>query len=477
MGERPYQAASRVMVQGHWDNGDNRVILALPTGAGKTWSAVRVLDRYVRAGARVLWLAHLDLLLTQAAQTLTSAGHTPFIWRGKYIDRTRFVHLASMQRLGFRLDRVTWEPDLIVVDEAHRSACNTYKRILERYPNAKVLGLTATPWRLDGKGLGTVGFTKIVAPVAPDWLVDNGFLVPPRVLAPRRPDVKGLRRRAGEFTAKSAAKAMEAGIGDIVRGVSKVAHEDGGRIALFAATIAQSLVIRDELRAAGVTAEHVDADTTSEERIDLLGPTGAMASGDLQVICSVGVLDEGVDCPALDSIVLATPTASSGRYLQRCGRGARTAPGKKFYRLIDYGGNVPLPDGTGRHMWPTEDLRPRYSLEGLESEDQDREAPVTQCPECQGIELTARWRNRCCPLCGWERPREEIEVEDHGLELVDVDPDLVRRMESRDAEWAELAAECNRRGYKPGWAIHRWKGRHGWSPTRPMMQMLNRRAG
>lgn len=467
MAERPYQAAGRVLVNQHWDDGHKRVVLALPTGAGKTWSAVRVLHRYVEAGANVLWLAHLDLLLTQAADTLEAGGVRPFIWGGRrHIDHTRPVHIASMQRLGCRLDRVSWRPDLIVVDEAHRSACRTYQRILDKWPSAKVLGLTATPWRLDGQGLGTVGFSQIVAPVAPEQLVDLGYLVPPRVLAPRRPAAVGLKRRAGEFTRASAEKAMAPGLGDIVRGVTKTAKEDGGRIALFAASVAQSMVIRDELRAQGVAAEHVDAHTSSEERRDLLGAGGAVAQGAVQVVCSVGVLDEGVDCPTLDTIVLACPTASSGRYLQRCGRGARPAPGKAHYRLLDYGGNVE------RHGWPTDDLRPRYSLEGLQKPEQEPQEQIRQCKECFGISKPTQWRDRACPMCGHQEPMPEIEVVDTGLELMEVDRGLVARMEARDSEWAALAAECRRRNYKPGWAIHRWRGRHGYAPTKAMVAMI-----
>lgn len=457
------------------------MVLTLPTGAGKTFTAIAIVRRAIARGQRVLWLAHLDLLLGQAATTARRAGLEAVAIGGRsWGSPTADLHVASMQTLGRRLasPRLRIAPDLIVVDEAHRAMSATYVRILERWPQARVLGLTATPWRTDGKGLGDGGaFQSIVAPITPEELIEGGFLVPVKAKAPWAPTMKGARRSRGEFTTRDAEEAAKPGLGDVIRGICETAAERPGlRAAVFAASIRHSQAIVEQLNTRGVPAAHVDGQTPSERREELLGPDGRIASGEVQIVSSVGVLDEGVDCPVLDAVVLASPTASSARFLQRVGRGLRPAPGKTDCLLLDYGGHI---GAQGRHWWPTDDISRFYSLEGGAPErrraesPEDRPIPTHQCRGCYAVFPSKQWpSDGVCPMCGVAEPPPAIDTSDKGLELQDVGQAETVSWDEKRTAWAELVEQCTRRGYKPGWASMRYKRRFGYWPSRRMLATL-----
>src|SRR3990167_281698 len=206
---RPYQHLARLDVSRVWRSGGRGALLVLPTGAGKTVTAYSIVDREIAEGRRVLWLAHVDVLLGQSVRTAARFGHADAgVVKAGRTSPEAVLQIGSMQTLGRRLEAAArrFTPDLIVVDEAHRAVCATYVRILAAWPAARILGCTATPWRGDGRGLGEA-FGAIVCPTTPQRLVDQGHLVPPLMRRLQwQPDLAGVHRRAGEYATAGAEK-------------------------------------------------------------------------------------------------------------------------------------------------------------------------------------------------------------------------------------------------------------------------------
>ena len=440
-------------------DGDGRYLLGdftVTHNSGKTVAGIEIASRELDAGGVVIWLAHLDLLLGQAVRAAQRHGLTASVIGGddRHYDPRLRLQVGSMQTIARRLGRVSRvvKPTLIVVDESHRVAAPSYRAILDAWPDARRLGLTATPWRLTAEPLRPM-LTAIVAPVSPGELVAAGYLVAPawRTPAAGRVDTAGLRKRAGEYVASEVEAAVKAGLGDIVRAIALSVREGRGPVAVFAGTIATSLALRDALRAelggSPGRVEHIDADTDSDTRDAILGEKGSIASGACDVVTNVGVLDEGVDCPGLGTVVLAAPTASSGRFLQRVGRGLRPAAGKERCYVLDYGGHL------DRHWWPLEDIRPFYDLDGAPDAEKVRQAKGAveprQCPRCFGVypsrpvaampSLTAWPRGTPCPGCGYVA-QKAVEVVDRGTQLVERDAGDVVSWADKWAAWREIVA-------------------------------------
>ena len=473
---RSYQHLARLDLYRLWRSGARGALLVLPTGAGKTHTAYSVVDRELADGHRVLWLAHVDVLLGQSVRTAARYGHAePGVLKAGWTSPRAALQVGSMQTLGRRLEAVSrrFTPDLIVVDEAHRAVCSTYSRVLAAWPSARVLGLTATPWRTDGRGLGEA-FDAIVCPTTPQRLVDQGHLVPPRMRRLQwQPDLAGVHRRAGEYATGEVEKAVAPGLGDVASACERAIAEGDAPVLAFAVSVAHSTALRDELARRGVRAAHVDADTDSDARDELLGEAGALANGAVQVVCSVGVLDEGVDCPDVRTVVLS-PTASSARYLQRIGRGLRPAPGKTHCRVVDAGGNWE------RHWWPTEDVSPFYDLQGAPDarriRGDDVGASVRACGACFTLHAAQRWpRGAPCPSCDHLEPARAIRVEDKGLVETEVRRENLIPWADKAKAWTGLCDTVVERGYAWKWALLAFRRRYGHGPSRAMIAALRGR--
>ena len=473
---RPYQHLARLDVSRVWRSGGRGALLVLPTGAGKTVTAYSIVDREIAEGRRVLWLAHVDVLLGQSVRTAARFGHADAgVVKAGWTSPEAVLQIGSMQTLGRRLEAAArrFTPDLIVVDEAHRAVCATYVRILAAWPAARILGCTATPWRGDGRGLGEA-FGAIVCPTTPQRLIDQGHLVPPLMRRLQwQPDLAGVHRRAGEYATAEVEKACAPGLGDVADACERAIAEGDAPVLAFAVSVAHSVALRDELLRRGVRAAHVDADTDTETRDDLLGEGGALASGAVQVVCSVGVLDEGVDCPDVRTVVLS-PTASSSRYLQRVGRGLRPAPGKAHCRVVDAGGNY------ARHWWPTEDVSPFYDLEGAPDARKVRgeteEASIRACGACLALHAARAWpRGAPCPSCGRLEPGKAVRVETKGMVESEVRREDLVPWSDKASAWSGLCDETVERGYSWKWALMAFRRRYGHAPSRAMLAGLRGR--
>jgi superfamily II DNA or RNA helicase len=317
------------------------VLFTLPTGGGKTEIAKKIAENAViERGERVLILTHRREILNQTSRKL-SFGNLDhgLIQAGLNLDLEYPIQVASIQTFWHRCMLRNKIPlpdaDVVIVDEAHHVRASTWARILDAYKTARRLGLTATPCRGDGKGLGNFFDVLIegpsVAELTPKWLV------PVIYYAPTEPDLRGVKTQAGDYVINQLSDRMNRKdlIGDIVSNWFKFA--DGRKTIVFAVDVRHSISIRDEFVKAGIKAEHVDGSTPKDERAEILD---RLASGETQIVVNCMVLTEGFDCPPASCIVLARPTKQLGLFRQMAGRGLRPALSKSNLILIDHSGAV-----------------------------------------------------------------------------------------------------------------------------------------
>jgi superfamily II DNA or RNA helicase len=356
---RPYQTDLIEAVSCEYRAGHRHVVMQLGTGGGKTHTAAEIIARAVAKGRRVLFLAHLDALIDDTARRLAAAGvHTGIIQGAKPTDPTAPVQVCSFQSLHTRGERPP--ADLLIVDECHRVMGASVLGIVESYPNAHVLGLTATPQRGDGQSLGDV-FTSMVCGPSVRALTEAGHLVPCDVVAPETYEDRGLTTTPLEAYRRWAPDTRA------IIFCANVAHAEETRIAF------------------GAGAELIVGDTKPKIR---RGLRERLASGETRVLVGVGVFIEGFDWPGAETVILARQFGVTGSFLQAVGRGLRASTGKTTCTLIDLRGSVHL------HGFPDEDRR--WSLTGPACVRVERLPAVARCKACLAL---FRPQPRC-PRCG-----------------------------------------------------------------------------
>lgn len=409
---RPYQERAIEQSRSLLAAGLKRICIVAPTGAGKTVLAASIIKSASDRGSRVLFLAHRRELIDQASGKLTQLG----VWHGVTMsghpksDPAAPCQVGSVQTVVRRLDSMP-PFDVIFVDETHLARAKSYTKILDAFPNAVVLGLTATPWRLDGKGLGKV-YEDIVVVERVSNLIRDGFLVQPRVFAPVSPNLAGVRTTGGDYNLADLAKLMDQDglTGDIVRHYHELTP--GRPAVVFASSVQHSLHLADRFKEAGYRAEHVDGKMRANERTEILA---RFRSGETQIVSNVDILTEGFDLPRLEVCILARPTQSSVKYLQCVGRVLRPAPGKREAIILDHAGC------TLAHGFASDDRQ--YTLADVGKPKKSDGAKVKVCPVCFSVQEAFASK---CTECGTKfqaPPRESIRVEKPG-QLEELFPDL-----------------------------------------------------
>jgi len=459
---RPYQADADARVRERIRAGARNVLVVGPTGMGKTVFAAHVIVGAVRKGRKALFLAHREELLDQCYGKLRSFGlaesHLGVIAASrKSLRRPQApVQIASV---GTLVNRRVPPADLVFIDEAHHANAKSYRDILARYPEACVLGLTATPCRADGKGLGEV-FSELVPVVSFAELVTEGFLVAPRVFSTREPpDLSGVKTSHGDYASAQLGVAMNRPqlVGDIVD--HWVRRAEGRTTVVFAASVEHSLAIVERFREAGIAAEHLDGKTVKDERTAILG---RLASGATQVVANMGVLCEGWDLPRCKCVVLARPTKSLALALQMMGRGLRPWDDVSAL-LLDHAGAVVT------HGFPQDERE--WSLDGTTRRGGSR-VSVRTCPSCFAA---LPGGTAVCSECG-----HVFEAEERGGpeqvpgELIEIAPRAKVSMDERVAAYAAILSEGVARGRKVGWCRHRYQERFGIWPAGPRLVVLER---
>jgi superfamily II DNA or RNA helicase len=251
-------------------------------------------------------------------QSSVRSWHSPSRLPGaRLCEPLQISSIATLHARAIRANVIDLpSADLVIVDEAHHARARSYTKIIEKYPHAVILGLTATPCRGDGRGLGNVFECLVECPSVAELIAD-GHLVPTKVYAPSLPDLRGVSVKRGDYVESQLAERMNNTrlVGDVVEHWHRLGERR--QTVIFATGVAHSLHIRDEFRRAGVLAEHIDGTTPVEEREAILG---RLAAGKVEIVCNAMVLTEGWDQPSVSCLVLARPTKSLGLCRQMVGR-------------------------------------------------------------------------------------------------------------------------------------------------------------
>jgi len=467
---RPYQSDVIDEIENAIASGQRRILLVAPTGSGKTVIAAEIIGHFTQRYRPVLVLAHRLEIVTQTSAKLQRCGVGHGIIKAGFSPRPmEGVQVASVPTLwvrAMRSDAMTLPPaDLLIVDECHHATAMTWHKIIEAYPGAIVLGLTATPCRGDGRGLGGIFTTMIECPQVAE-LIEQGYLVKTRVYAPVDPDLRGIKTQAGDYVESQLAERMDRAklVGDIVTHWHK--YGERRRTVAFACSVGHSIHIRDEFIRVGVRAEHLDGDTPKDERDAILA---RLASGSTEAVSNCMVLTEGFDCPDIGCIVLVRPTKKMGLFRQMIGRGLRPVDGKSDCIVLDHSGAVFRHGLAEDHVEWALDPDQRATAPEHQKRQSSHESKLIECSQCGALRLGGK----PCPNCGFlpQRPPRSVFVADGELGLVQGGRAIGQTYDAETrARWhGMLTYIAEERGYQRGWIAHKYREKFGtfpaWSST------------
>jgi DNA repair protein RadD len=449
--------------------GVRRIIIVAPTGSGKTIITSEIIKR---ARSQVVFIAHRNELLTQARDKLQKFDVYPGIIKsGRDNDqrpqaRVQVCGIQTLHARAVRAKSMELPPaEIVFVDEAHHCRARTYQTIIDAYPSAIIIGLTATPCRGDGRGLGNVFQAMIECPQIPE-LIEQGHLVKLKIFAPPPPDLRGVRvESTGDYNIGQLSDKMDPLVGDFVEHWLKYAQQR--RTIAFAVDVRHSVHITDELIKSGVRAEHVDATTGQDDREAIIA---RLASGETEVVSNVGIFTEGFDSPDVGCIALVRPTRSLGLFRQMIGRGLRPAEGKTDVIILDHSGGVyrhGRPDDVIEWMLDTDKRATNKTQEArIAKVGHD---PFVECKGCGAL----RMRGMACDACGWEPKPPPRAVEYVDGELVELGSHTTAAPTTRADKiifYAELrgfqrtARKRDGSPYANGWAAQQFKTKFGSFP-------------
>lgn len=417
---RPYQIRALDELRERWRD---RPLLVAPTGAGKTTIAAAIAAGAIARGRSVLFVAHRRELLGQA--------------------QARLPWGVSFRSVASRKPPVPH--DVLIIDEAHRAAAKSYRDLVAAHPWPCVIGLTATPHRLDGQGLDDV-FGCIIEVATVRELIDGGYLMRPRLFTARAlPDLDGVKRRGRDYDPAALDDEMRGLVADAV----KSAQGAPKPCVIFASGVRHSKAL---VAALGPSWAHVDGSTPKGERDSILAD---LRAGRLDGVSNVEILTEGWDLPALRSCVLARPTLSLALYLQMVGRVLRVEPGKPAPIVFDHACNVVT------HGPPDAEIV--YTLDGKPMRPKDAVPSISTCLDCYAMFPSG---TPTCPQCGAERVSEPRKVRETPGVMIEADAGEVER------EWyAKRVAQASKRRCLIGWARAKFKERFGRWPDYPEVEV------
>jgi superfamily II DNA or RNA helicase len=430
---RPYQEDLVNQIRLQYQLGHRNVLMVLSTGGGKTCIFTHIAQQAAKKGNRVCILVHRQELLDQASRAMPMLHGC--IRANRSMDLSHAVQIASVQTLARRLHLIPPEFfQLIIVDEAHHTNAGTWRKVIEHFRQAHLLGVTATPCRTDGRGLGEWYQTMVQGPSA-QWLTDEGYLAAARVLAPPGFSSAGLRKKMGDFDAKEAEQRVGTIMGDIVGHYRK--HLSGQTAIAFCCSVAHAEAVAGLFTSQGIAAASIDGTMASEQRSDLLT---ALSTGRLKVLTSCALIGEGVDVPSVGGCILLRPTQSEALHLQMIGRCLRPS-GAKVAVVLDHVGNTLR---LGHHLEGRE-----WTLEGIAKRDREKAPSVKVCPRCFAAMASAA---QVCGECGHEFRAEVRELKVIPGQLQEVTARVRRREQSSASDLQALRELAQQRGYKRGWA-------------------------
>lgn len=466
---RPYQQTAVDRARLAIASGCRSLVLWAPTGAGKTVIACHIIDAAKTKNTRTLFVAHRTELITQCSDKLKENGIPHGIIKAGFApDHRQQVQLASVQTYTRRISKIEHGFRLIIIDEAHHASSESYKKVLLENLQAIRIGLTATPYRLDGKPLGGDLFQLLIEVSNVQELTDQGYLVPSRVFRGEKVDLTGVHKTAGDYNLEELAQRMDQPkvTGNIIKEWLRLAR--GRPTICFATSIAHSEAIVEAFLGAGVRAVHLDGTMNAERRDEI---NRGFRSGKYELVSNCAVWTEGADFPMCSCVIGARPTQSRSLWRQCAGRGLRPSPEtlKRDCLILDHAnwcehGYLTDPD----HVTLTD---------GCQKKDSEQQ---WKCAECGAL---LKSRPRVCPSCGAIHEQQQTElgldlpggIADDGYILVEVKP--TRAKPATKKIWSERGAEFRfledmqtafENGYKPAYASVRYKARMGHWPSKEL---------
>lgn len=400
---RPHQHKAMALLKHFILAGKKRVVVQMPTGAGKTRLAAEIVSGALAKGNRVAFTVPAISLVDQTVEAFEAEGIDAIgVIQGAH-ERTHYgmpVQVCSVQSLARRGFPAA---DVVVVDECHQQF-EVVKRWIAECPKTVFVGLTATPW---ARGMAE-DWEELIVPVRMQELIDAGFLSPFRVYAPSHPDLSGVKTLAGDYHEGQLSTVMSDAvlIADVVQTWKKLANWQPTLV--FAVDRAHAAKLQAEFNAAGVPMGYCDAHVDRIERKVLFD---RMARGEIAGIVNVGTLTTGVDAD-VRCVVLARPTKSEMLFVQMIGRALRTAPGKREALILDHA------DNHARLGFVT-DIHHIGLLDGTRKNLTRKEKGEPMPKECKSCGALKPPKVRECPACGFT-PERQSEVETEDGELIDI---------------------------------------------------------
>ena len=439
---REYQEILIEGVREEFRTGKRRTCVVAPCGAGKTvimaWMAAQSATR----GQQVLFAVHRQELVDQSSETFRALGINHGIIAAGYSPSSEAIQIGMIQTVVRRLSKIE-PPNLIIIDESHHILAKTYIKVMEAFPNAYVIGLTATPARMGGQGLGDVFQSLIMGPSVKQ-LIEWGNLSPFRYYAPPvKADLTKLRVKFGEYVKSEVALEMNQSeiIGDCIEHYNRLCP--GKRAIVYCAGIAHSEHTAQMFRDAGISAAHIDGETPSEVRKTVIEQ---FRIGKTRVLCNVDLISEGFDVPAMEAVILCRPTQSLTLHIQQSMRAMRpdAKNPEKTAIIIDHVGNV------YRHGLPDEDRV--WTLESKKKQKQEREITLRECPKCYQV---YRPPAKVCQYCEYvfevEQRTGPEQVKGDLAEIKELQRRLERQEVGRARDIRTLEEIALKRGYKLSW--------------------------
>ena len=412
---RDFQALNKAQIRQAFTH-DKHVLYQAGTGSGKTVVASSIIKDAEAKGSRIWFVAHRRELIEQTQRALAEMEvRAGIIMAGFPYNAHMRVQACSIDTLRERLLKnkklvVPQPPNLIIVDEAHRSLSRSYLKLFEHFPDAYLLGLTATPIRSDGRGLGHVYDSMVQAPSVAE-LIEMGYLVQPRYFTGATANLQGVRIHGYDYArGEMEARMNNADLrGDVVE--QWLRHGEGRKSIVFASGVKHSKALQQDFTAAGVRAMHIDGRTLSSERMDMIQEF--RYSDKWQVLCNCMIVTEGFDVPEVGCVSIACPTKIISRYLQMGGRCLRPnkETGKTDCIIIDHGSNIMNMDGSMNHGFLEDPVPWELGTEGRITDRmpavRDELARQFECHMC-GCVFAGQVR---CPECGTRlevQPQHEL---------------------------------------------------------------------
>lgn len=469
---RDYQTAAIDSLRDNLRQGIKRIVLQMPTGAGKTALAGAIVRMAMERGKRVIFTVPALSLVDQTVDSFENDGVLEIGVMQAFHERTDVqapVQVCSVQTL---MRRKIPPADLVIIDEAH-VMFKFYKTWFDmpEWQNVPFIGLSATPW---AKGMGDL-YQRLIIGTTTSNLIDQGYLSDFRCFAPSKPDLRGVRTRMGDYHEGDLGEVMDDKtlVADIVK--TWVEKAENRPTLCFAVNRAHAIHIQDQFLRHGVPAAYMDAFTKLQDRQEI---QRRFADGDVKVVCNVGVLTTGVDWD-VRCIILARPTKSEMLYTQIIGRGLRTAEGKDHCLILDHSDTV-------MRLGFVTDIHYDNLLSGEKGASKsvrEKETPLPkECPICTALKPA---KARVCPNCGHESlPMAEVRTV-RG-ELVEIKQAKDGKIETFKKKYADrmqfygmLLWYANKHGYKPGWAAYKfkeiykvWPPKGEMEPIEPSLEVL-----